>query len=105
MGASSPTPFLLGGIKMLDEKNRLKRKNLKLKEENDELREKIKSLEKDLSYYSERVIYLDEKERILDEKEKNYNDLLTHVKIQQSEYQRIINEAKKLKAEIIKYKK
>ena len=90
---------------MLDEKNQLKRKNLKLEEENDELREKIKSLEKDLSYYSERVIYLDEKERMLDEKEKNYNDLLTHVKIQQSEYQRIINEVKKLKAEIIKYKK
>ena len=89
---------------MLDEKNRLKRKNLKLKDENAELRAKIKALEKDLSYYSERVKYLDEKERLLDEKEKNYNDLLTHVKMQQSEYQRIIDEVKKLKAEILKYK-
>ena len=90
---------------MLDEKNRLKRKNLKLQEENEELRRKIKALEEDLSYYSKRVIYLDEKERMLEEKENNFNDLLTHVKIQQGEYKRIIDEVKKLKAEIIKYKK
>lgn len=83
---------------MLDEKNRLKRQNLKLKEENRELKAQISELNKQLNYYGERV-------RILDEKEKEFNDLLTHVKFQQVEYQRILEQVKRLKMEIEKRKK
>jgi len=80
---------------MLDELNRVKRKNEKLAKENAELKQIIKDMREQLSYYNDRV-------KLLDEKEKRYDEMLSYVRKQQLEFERMLTDVKTLRNNIKK---
>lgn len=80
---------------MLDELNRVKRKNERLAKENAELKQIIKDMREQLSYYNNRI-------KLLDEKEKRYNEMLSYVRKQQLEFERMLTDVKTLRNNIKK---
>lgn len=78
---------------MLDELNRVKRKNEKLKRENEILRKENEALK-------EKVRFCSEKEKLLDKKEQLYNDMITNIKKRQMECERVLEEVKTLRKDI-----